>query len=119
MGALVSQKATAYRASIQTTVIREVTAGYHKPLETFHYRDQQQGESQERPVRGAVVAPSGVLIRLNTVEHTTEAPPFVNQAAIALLRSWRNEDPAQQRKDWESLKQVLEEDRPSDRKLFP
>ena len=39
--------------------------------------------------------------------------------AIALLRSWREEDPQQQRADWEALKQVLEEDRSSERELFP
>jgi hypothetical protein len=45
--------------------------------------------------------------------------PPINQAAIALLRSWRNEDPERHRQDWEALKQAIDEDRPSERELFP
>lgn len=47
-------------------------------------------------------------------------PPIVNQAALDLLRSWReegNED--EQRETWEFLQQALDEDRLSDRPLFP
>ena len=45
----------------------------------------------------------------------------VNQA-LALLQSWNVEEPAdqeEQRETWEYLKQALDEDRLSDRKLFP
>jgi hypothetical protein len=46
-----------------------------------------------------------------------------NQALIDLLRSWLDEtDPEvirEQRETWEFLKQALDEDRPSYRKLFP
>ena len=46
-----------------------------------------------------------------------------NQAAIALLDSWLNEDDPdiirEQRETWEFLKQALDEDRPAYRKLFP
>jgi excisionase family DNA binding protein len=43
-----------------------------------------------------------------------------NQAAIELLRSWREEgDEQEQRETWEYLKKALDEDRLSDRKLFP
>jgi hypothetical protein len=41
------------------------------------------------------------------------------RAAIALLRSWREEDPEQQRAVWETLKQTLDEDRLSDRERVP
>jgi hypothetical protein len=48
------------------------------------------------------------------------APPKVNQAAIDLLRSWREEgDEQEQRETWEFLKIALDEDRLSDRPLFP
>src|SRR6478672_1413594 len=45
-----------------------------------------------------------------------------NQAAIQLLRSWREVDEEgarEQRETWEFLKRALDEDRLSDRKLFP
>jgi hypothetical protein len=40
-------------------------------------------------------------------------------ALIQLLRSWREGDEQEQRSTWEYLKQALDEDRLSDRKLFP
>ena len=39
-----------------------------------------------------------------------------NQAAIQLLRSWREGDEQEQRETWEYLKKALDEDRLSDRK---
>jgi len=42
-----------------------------------------------------------------------------NQAAIELLRSWRQGDEQEQRETLAYLKRVLDEDRLSDRKLFP
>lgn len=45
-----------------------------------------------------------------------------NEAAIRLLRSWREydkEDRQEQKETWEYLKRVLDEDRLSERKLFP
>jgi len=45
-----------------------------------------------------------------------------NEAAIALLDSWINvtdEEAAEQRETWEILSTALDEDRLSDRKLFP
>ena len=48
--------------------------------------------------------------------------PAKNQAAIELLRSWREDDEydeEEQKATWEFLKQALDEDRLSDRKLFP
>ncbi len=42
-----------------------------------------------------------------------------NEAAIQLLRLWRQGDEQEQRETWEYLKRTLEEDRLSDRKLFP
>jgi len=49
----------------------------------------------------------------------TPAPP-VNRVALELLRSWREEgDEAEQRETWEFLQQALDEDRLSNRPLFP
>jgi hypothetical protein len=43
-----------------------------------------------------------------------------NQAAIRLLRSWREEgDEQEQKETWEFIRRALDEDRLSDRKLFP
>ena len=42
-----------------------------------------------------------------------------NSALIQLLRSWREGDEQEQRSTWEYLKQALDEDRLSERKLFP
>ena len=45
-----------------------------------------------------------------------------NEGALRLLESWRNcteEEAEEQRETWEYLKRVLDEDRPSYRKLFP
>ena len=41
-----------------------------------------------------------------------------NEAAIRLLRSWREGNEQEQRKTWEYLKRALDEDRLSYRKLF-
>lgn len=41
------------------------------------------------------------------------------KAAIELLRSWREGDQQEQQETWDYLKRVLDEDRLSDRKLFP
>lgn len=42
-------------------------------------------------------------------------PPIVNQAALDLLRSWREEgNEEEQRETWEFLQQALDEDRLSD-----
>ena len=38
---------------------------------------------------------------------------------VALLESWMQEDPTEQRETLAHLIQALDEDRPSDRKLFP
>ncbi len=42
-----------------------------------------------------------------------------NHALIQLLKSWREGDEQEQRNTWEYLKQALDEDRLSERKLFP
>lgn len=42
-----------------------------------------------------------------------------NHALIQLLKSWREGDEQEQRSTWEYLKQALDEDRLSERKLFP
>ncbi len=42
-----------------------------------------------------------------------------NSALIQLLRSWREGDEQEQKSTWEYLRQALDEDRLSERKLFP
>ena len=42
-----------------------------------------------------------------------------NLALIELLKAWREDDEQEQRDTWECLKVALDEDRISDRKLFP
>ena len=57
----------------------------------------------------------------NELDQRTVSSP-INHAAIELLRSWREGDEydeEEMRTTWEYLKQTLDEDRPSDRKLFP
>jgi hypothetical protein len=48
-----------------------------------------------------------------------ELPATNPESAIALLQSWCEEDAEEQRETWEFLKTALDEDRLSDRKLFP
>lgn len=48
----------------------------------------------------------------------TEAQSLKNQAAIALLKAWRTEDPQEHCETWTMVKAALEEDRLSDRPLF-
>ena len=48
-----------------------------------------------------------------------ELPATDAESAIALLQSWCDEDAQEQRETWEFLKTALDEDRLSDRKLFP
>jgi len=57
----------------------------------------------------------------NELDQST-APSSKNQAAIELLRSWREDDEYDEEEQiatWEYLKQALDEDRLSDRKFFP
>ena len=42
-----------------------------------------------------------------------------NLALIELLKAWRENDEQEQRDTWDCLKVALDEDRHSDRKLFP
>ena len=48
-----------------------------------------------------------------------ELPATDAESAIALLQSWCDEDAQEQRETWEFLKTALDQDRLSDRKLFP
>lgn len=57
-----------------------------------------------------------------TEEAARQAQIEKNQGLIALLDSWADgdeEDAAEQRETWEYLERVLDEDRLSDRPLFP
>lgn len=62
-----------------------------------------------------------VIASDNTFEEKIQptSPSPRNQALIELLRSWREGDEQEQKSTWEYLKQALDEDRLSDRKLFP
>ena len=42
-----------------------------------------------------------------------------NLRVVELLRQWQRDDPEEQRETWQYLKKVLDEDRLSERKLFP
>jgi hypothetical protein len=46
-------------------------------------------------------------------------PSQKSRALVQLLRAWREGDEQEQRSTWEYLKQALDEDRLSERKLFP
>jgi hypothetical protein len=68
------------------------------------------------------VQEKALIIPEEKVEESVDLPP-VNYAAIELLRSWReNDDPEdeeEQKATWDFLKEALDEDRLSYRKLFP
>lgn len=59
--------------------------------------------------------------KLQIVAKEREQPQQIrkNQAAIELLRSWRHGDEQEQRETLAYLKRALDEDRLSNRKLFP
>ncbi len=48
-----------------------------------------------------------------------KVPPVEVDQAIELLQSWFGDDTQEQRETWDYLKKTLDEDRLSDRKLFP
>ena len=52
-------------------------------------------------------------------EEQWDLPPVDVNSALALLRSWYDEDADEQEKSWELLKVALDQDRLSERKLFP
>lgn len=71
-----------------------------------------------------------ILLRLSTSHSTNDAREFLRQVSpnrraeiIRLLQSWREEDEKEDQQEqlavWEELKRSLDEDRLSDRKLFP
>jgi hypothetical protein len=49
----------------------------------------------------------------------SELPAIDAESTAALLQSWCNEDAQEQRETWEFLKTALDQDRLSNRKLFP
>jgi predicted DNA-binding antitoxin AbrB/MazE fold protein len=61
----------------------------------------------------------GQTLQIRILETDIPEPP-VNQAALDLLRSWREDgDEQEQKETWEFLQQSLDADRLSDRPLFP
>jgi len=102
--------------------------GYATPFSVF----SQYGEE----FQSSSVTPNGFLWWRTLARMTYENPLTVSQndlnkirqsiaqskknlALIQLLRSWREGDENEQRNTWEYLKQALDADRPSERKLFP
>ena len=100
-------------------------SGYGTPFSVFsHYVEEMQSSS---------VTPSGFLwlqalarmaytvsqgeIKKNE-HYQSVAQSQKNRALIQLLRSWREGDEEEQQKTWAYLKQALDEDRLSERKLF-
>jgi hypothetical protein len=57
--------------------------------------------------------PSGIVVE------GTEAQRQKNQAALQLLQAWRTENAQEQAETWTIIQAALEEDRLSDRPLFP
>jgi hypothetical protein len=51
--------------------------------------------------------------------HQSTAHTQRSRALVQLLRSWREGDEQEQQNTWEYLRQALDEDRLSERKLFP
>jgi hypothetical protein len=96
---------------------------------SFRYLEEMQSTS---------VTPDGFLWLQTLARIAYENPPTIpqndlnknevsqgiaqsqkNRALIQLLRSWREGDEEEQQNTWEYLKQALDEDRLSERKLFP
>ena len=59
------------------------------------------------------------LRKKKTAGEAAAAQRARNEAGIRLLREWRKGDEQEQRETWEFLKRVLDQDRLSNRKLFP
>ena len=58
------------------------------------------------------------LVRPKMDSDSSSAEKQKNQLAVQLLRFWRTEDELEQKETLGYLMKVLDEDRPSDRKLF-
>lgn len=90
-------------------------------VDTFLHRDgaSKAAATEEREQLGEMPDPS----RLMTAEEILRLSPAErmdrNRAAQDVLDAFMAEDEAEQRATWEALKQALDEDRLSYRKLFP
>jgi len=58
------------------------------------------------------------ILRNVEIPHRISEDQLKRQKAIQLLESFYDEDPEEQKKEWEYLKKALDEDRLSDRKFF-
>lgn len=67
-------------------------------------------------LRGVVM---GIQTGVSDTRYQTLGKQEGSHRAISLLRSWRSGDEAEQQATWEYLKRALDEDRLSERKLFP
>jgi hypothetical protein len=106
------------------------TCGYGTHLSAFpDYLEEMQSSSVTRSgflwlqtlARMANDAPFTVSqsdIKDNEL-HQSAAQGQKNRALIQLLRSWREGDEQEQHNTWEYLREALDEDRLSERKLFP
>jgi len=119
----INNSRAAYEPFIGASVFRTPFSGFSD------YLEETQSSS---------VTPSGFLWLRTLVRMAYENPLTISQseiekkglpqsitpsqkkrALIQLLRSWREGDEQEQRNTWEYLRQALDEDRLSERKLFP
>jgi hypothetical protein len=63
-------------------------------------------------------SPRGLNLDLTLDRESDLTQPLANQAAIELLQAWREGDAQEQEETWEYLKEALEKDRLSNRRLF-
>lgn len=116
-----------------SSAAQEPSIGVPSYITVFSAFSQSMEEKQS-----SSVTPSGLLWQQKLALMVSESPLPVSQSElkknelrqsatqsqkihglIQLLKSWREGDEQEQRDTWEYLKQALDEDRLSERKLFP
>lgn len=76
-------------------------------------------EQSERVFALGLPSQVAAFPRVESQQGVAEVQREKNQAAIRLLESWSEGDAQEQRETWEYLKRVLDQDRSSERRLFP
>jgi hypothetical protein len=85
---------------------------------TWQFLQSLQHQAKFTPTTASTDAWNAVIQRLNNL--TPEQRVQQRQAVSELLESWQNEDDAQDHEEtWEFLQTALDQDRLSDRPLFP